>query len=225
MAWMPPSISEIEPHLFIGNVSSSMNRDTLRDNDITAIVSLLDGPYAKWNNPENRKLVPQAHHLFVPCLDNSTMDILARMSDICDFIDRQLGNPGPARSSSSISLERHVQEEHSNKPIEEPSRASVLVHCQLGVSRSSAVVIAYLMRKHRKGLDSTLCEVKEKRKIKPSENFLDQLRVWEAVEYQVWKDKEKKIPKEPYQTYLDRRAVRLKAMRLTGNEPIGITSL
>lgn len=123
------------------------------------------------------------------------MDVLAHMSDICDFIDKRLGNPGP-----------------SSNPIVHSSRTTR----RRSLFSSPVVVIAYLMRKH---------EVKGKRKIRPSENFLDQLRAWEAVEYQVWADEDRKIPKEPYQAYLDRRAVRLKAKGLTGDEAIGITRL
>ncbi|KAF7552014.1 hypothetical protein G7Z17_g4607 [Cylindrodendrum hubeiense] len=221
MAWMAPSISEIVPGLFIGNVASSMNRDILRDNNINAIVSLLNGPYAKWNHDENRQLVPEDRHLFVPCLDSSTMDVLALMSSVCDWIDRHLGTP-----TSTLPLEDGAQNDGLNGLVEKPHRPGrVLVHCKLGISRSATVVIAYLMRKRHEGLDSVLSEVKKRRNIRPSENFMNQLRVWEAVEYQVWTATTSTVPKELYQAYLDRRAAKLKAKGLIGNVPIVMTSL
>lgn len=221
MPWLPPSISEIVPHLLIGNLSSSLNPDTLRENNNNAIVSLLDGPYAKWNDPENRKLVPKERHLFVPCLDSSTMDVLALMSDVCDFIDKHLHTP-----ILPLLPEKGAQNDSHNGIGEAtPFTGNVLVHCKVGVSRSGTFVLAYLMRKRHEDLNSVLSEVKEKRNIKPNYNFLEQLKVWEVVEYQVWKDPTRNIPKEPYRAYLNRRAARLATKGLTGNDPIVMTSL
>ncbi|KAF4469646.1 dual specificity phosphatase [Fusarium albosuccineum] len=217
----PPSISQIAPNLFVGNVASSMNRNVLRHHNITAIVSLLDGGYAKWSSPKNRQIVPQECHLFVPCLDNSTMDILTLLDDICDFIDLQLGPGSPLPSPSSFLSEELDFDSTPSTPSEDPGRQpNVLIHCRLGMSRSASVAIAYLMRQRRESLNIILPEVRTRRRVKPRDNFLDQLQVWEAVGYDVWQDKARRVPKEAYQGYLDRRAVRLAAKGLTGNEPI-----
>ncbi|PGH28075.1 hypothetical protein AJ80_00331 [Polytolypa hystricis UAMH7299] len=92
-------------------------------------------------------------------------------------------------------------------------------------SRSPAIVIAYLMRKHRKPRDEVLALVSSKRKIRPNPNFLDQLQVWGEVEYQIWEDEEETILKQAYKEYLARRAEWLKEKGLTGNEPIGMKDL
>lgn len=97
----------------------------------------------------------------------------------------------------------------------------VLVHCDLGISRSATAVIAYLMRKQRRTRDGILAEVRAKcKRTKPSANFMDQLEVWERVGYQIWKDEAITIPKEEYAAYTNRRAAFLKAKALTGNEPM-----
>lgn len=183
MARMPPSVSQIASHLFLGNASSSLNTTVLRDNGICAIVSLLNDPNAWWSRPDYRQIIPEDRHRFVRCQDNSTMDILAILPDICDFIERQ--------------LEATVQS----------SASSVLVHCELGISRSPSIVIAYLMRKHRKSLESIMAVVNPQRKVKPSDNFMDQLKIWKAVGYEPWEDGgERQTPKAEYQAFLDRRA-------------------
>ncbi|TQV93474.1 hypothetical protein V2A60_010119 [Cordyceps javanica] len=197
-----PSISEIRPHLFLGNLYSTLNLETLRSNNITALMSLMDAHHGQWGAPHIRNIIPQASHLYIQCLDSSTTDLLQFMSKVCDFID-----------------------EHVCAPAAGGGDANVLVHCREGVSRSATMVIAYLMRKDSMSLDDALAEVKEKRKVRPNPNFLDQLRVWEAVGYQVWQDDDMTIPKEAYQAFLDKRAVLLKSKGLTGNEPIGIQSL
>lgn len=196
MALTKPSISEIRPHLFIGNLYSTLDPKTLRANNITAIVSLMDARHGKWGTPSIRSIVPEANHLYMPCLDSSTMDLLPFMSDVCNFIE---GNS--CRNDTNV-----------------------LVHCREGISRSASIVIAYLMRKHNMSLDEALAEVKERRKVRPSSNFVGQLRVWEALGYQVWQDKEGKIAKREYQDFLDARLCLLKSMGLTGNEPIGMQS-
>ncbi|KAI0377127.1 protein-tyrosine phosphatase-like protein [Hypomontagnella monticulosa] len=187
------SISEIEPGLYLGDQNSSYNIPTLAASGITAMVSLSDAKSVVWRFPPNRKLVPESNHLFIPCLDTSTQDPLARLPEVCEFIDEK-------RSGETVN-------------------SNVLVHCTAGVSRSATVVIAYLMRKYRKSLDSALESVARSRKVRPNPNFMDQLAVWGEVEYELWADVAKTVPKPPYAAYLARRAEKLKAKGLTGNEP------
>ncbi|KAJ6631286.1 protein-tyrosine phosphatase-like protein [Mycena sp. CBHHK59/15] len=59
---------------------------------------------------------------------------------------------------------------------------SVLVHCQQGVSRSAAIVIAYLIRDRGMTYDSAFGLVKERRQcIKPNSGFVLALREWESA--------------------------------------------
>lgn len=44
--------------------------------------------------------------------------------------------------------------------------------------------------------------------------------MWGRVGYEIWEDAEKKTLKAPYAVYLERRAERLKARGLTGDEPV-----
>lgn len=56
----------------------------------------------------------------------------------------------------------------------------VLVHCNAGISRSSTIVIAYLMMKKHWPLDKAYQYVKEKRsKIRPNVGFQEQLKTFE----------------------------------------------
>ena len=179
-----PTISEIEPGLFIGDFASSSELSTLADNKITAIVSLANNESEIWSRPANRELVPQASHMFICCADSPTQDILARLGDICDFIDN-----------------------HSNKS---PGQSNILVHCTAGKSRSATIVVAYLMRKNGQSLDTVMKHVRDKRSIAPSTNFLDQLRIWEEVGCEVWEDAERTRPKMAYREWIERQEKKAK---------------
>ena len=62
------------------------------------------------------------------------------------------------------------------------SGRNVLVHCQLGVSRSAAIVIGYLMNKHKVSYDSAHNMVQIKRAvIDPNFSFVAQLRLFEDM--------------------------------------------
>lgn len=59
---------------------------------------------------------------------------------------------------------------------------SVLVHCEYGVSRSSTVVIAYLMRYHSMTRDEAYVWIKKRRpKVNPNQGFWDQLATYEQT--------------------------------------------
>ncbi|KAK4040636.1 protein-tyrosine phosphatase-like protein [Parachaetomium inaequale] len=215
-----PSISRINDGLYLGDCDASVSVPILQEHNITSMVSLSGGRDMCWYRARNRMLVPRERHLFIPCLDTSTQNLLDRMPEICDFIDKMLALPPIGKPSLAAVISDPLATVAEVDPsITIPPR--VLVHFQMGISRSATVVIAYLIRKTRKSLEEMLGEVKGKRKIKPNPNFVELLMVWGEVEYNVWVDKEGTIPKEPYRLYLERRAVRLTEKGLTGNEPVG----
>lgn len=61
------------------------------------------------------------------------------------------------------------------------SDTKILIHCRAGISRSATFSIAYLMRYYNMSLQTAYEYVKAKRpKINPNENFIEQLRQYEA---------------------------------------------
>eukprot|EP01114_Cavostelium_apophysatum_P005593 TRINITY_DN16783_c0_g1_i1.p1 TRINITY_DN16783_c0_g1~~TRINITY_DN16783_c0_g1_i1.p1 ORF type:complete len:347 (-),score=87.76 TRINITY_DN16783_c0_g1_i1:166-1206(-) len=86
--------------------------------------------------------------------DTSKDDIKKYFKDALDFIDE-------AKKSSAGS--------------------KVLVHCAMGISRSSAIAVAWLMKENNWDLQTTIDYVKSHRScIKPNPGFLEQLKVFEA---------------------------------------------
>ena len=195
-----PPLSKIKEGLYLGDCVSSHRGNVLRENNITAVVSILDYRYAQWGAEWYKNIINEGNHLFIPCKDSMTHDLLPEMANICDFIHGHLN-----RESFGVS--------------------NVLVHCYKGVSRSATGLIAYLMRTYKWSVDEALDFVKEKRRIKPNKNFREQLEVWEAVRYEIWEDTEGKVPKAEYAAYLEIRAERLKEAGLTGDEPVLMESL
>ncbi|KAI0982380.1 hypothetical protein GJ496_009237 [Pomphorhynchus laevis] len=57
-----------------------------------------------------------------------------------------------------------------------------LVHCKMGISRSAATVIAYLMKKNDWTLDEAFTYVHKRRScVRPNTGFMDQLQVYEGI--------------------------------------------
>jgi hypothetical protein len=172
--------------------------------------------------------------MFLAYLDNSTQDMLVHLEGICDFIDRQLdaevGGPPLESEGEGYTALFDEKELARLKKIESESwtrggTPRVLVYREKGYSRSPMVLIAYLMRKRREGLEKVVQDVKGKRKMKQNPNFMKQLRVWETVEYEIWEKGEEggeKVPKAAYAEYLRGRKKRLDELGLTGDEPIGV---
>ena len=238
-----PPITKIEDGLYLGDSVSSRRRNILQDHNIIAVVSLCAGRWVQWHQPWYKKIILEGNHLYIPCNDSMTHDLLPDLAGICNFIHSHrnsefsnVSNVEPSSNVSNVESSSNVSnvEPSSNVSNVESSNVSntqsfiipgVLVHCDRGMSRSATALIAYLMRTHRLCFSDALASVKEKRHIKPNQNFKEQLQVWEAVGYEIWEDFEGRIPKAEYAAYLAKRAIRLEERGLTGNEPIGLQSL
>jgi protein-tyrosine phosphatase len=58
----------------------------------------------------------------------------------------------------------------------------LLIYCEMGISRSSSIVIAYLIYKHRWTIDKALHYVQARRPIIwPNKNFMHQLRIFHQM--------------------------------------------
>ena len=79
------------------------------------------------------------------------------------------------------------------------------------------------MQTYQYDLATALALVEGKRRIKPNKNFKEQLEVWGAVGGNFWAAQG--VPKPEYAVYLAKRTKRLQEAGLTGNEPVGVTSL
>lgn len=63
---------------------------------------------------------------------------------------------------------------------EQRKKTNVLVHCAAGISRSSAMLISYMMRKYGYSFDESLKRIREKRAcVQPNSGFERQLREYE----------------------------------------------
>lgn len=82
----------------------------------------------------------------------------------------------PYRDSVSENILSNLDEgvEYINESLK---NGNVLVHCFYGVSRSSSLIIAYLIKHHGHSFDSALKLIKEKRPIaNPNQSFRTQLK-------------------------------------------------
>lgn len=91
--------------------------------------------------------------------DTMEADLLCKLAEGCDWIEEMM-----------------IQ-----------SDGGVMVHCQLGQSRSASMVIAYLMRKQGMEYQKALEKVKFKRAIvRPNPGFQTQLQLWGEMSYDIF---------------------------------------
>lgn len=131
-----PDLLDSPGRVFIGGMNHALNDATLAEHNITAVISIHPKDLLAWHptNPSyglRRFQIPPGsppsscpvqHHLMIPLEDKSNADLMEYFGQTYDF------------------LRSHLHEGHN-----------VLVHCKSGRSRSVAVVIAYLQRKHYEG--------------------------------------------------------------------------
>ncbi|KAH0607275.1 uncharacterized protein H6S33_003263 [Morchella sextelata] len=151
----PPSLDEILPNLFLGNLTAAESPSHLAKHAITHVLSVTSA----------RPRVPQGYiHKYHNLHDDHSADLLAVLPDCVNRLEYLLAD---------------------EKKEEEQKR--VLVHCCMGRSRSGAVVVAYVMKARRCGVDEALAYVVGRRGgVRPNSSFVRQLRAWEGLACSPW---------------------------------------
>ncbi|XP_052133667.1 dual specificity protein phosphatase MPK-4-like [Frankliniella occidentalis] len=140
----PTNLDEIEPGLWLGNLTAATDIETLQSHGISHILTV-DSCSLPCAITERRGMVTK----FLKVTDTAQEDLLTILDSAVDFI--------------AASLESGV----------------LLVHCYFGVSRSAAVVIAYIMKKYSISFECAFEKVKEKRRfVGPNPGFQSQLRLY-----------------------------------------------
>lgn len=75
----------------------------------------------------------------------------------------------------------------------------------MGQSRSAAVVIAYVMREYNIDVDRAIDRVKHQRSVvRPNVGFVQQLRLWKEMGYEVWEEVEVEVEGEGQEEVMGR---------------------
>ncbi|CAL1713857.1 unnamed protein product [Somion occarium] len=147
---IPPSASSRTGALYLGSFSAILDPDLLNQNRISALVQVLDAPWLPSVDAHAKQGV-KLDCFRLDIMDSTTADLKPHLEATVRWIDEKLRKG-----------------------------ANVLVHCQQGVSRSAAVVIAYLIYTHNMSYDAAFDLVKRKRAcIKPNSGFVRALQEWE----------------------------------------------
>ncbi|KAG9267531.1 dual specificity protein phosphatase 13 [Astyanax mexicanus] len=135
-------IDEVWPNLYIGNVRIAQNRTALQQLGITHI---LNAAHSKRGSIGDQNFYGTNFvYCGIPAEDSCHFDLDIYFRPAADFIHKGLKAPD----------------------------GKVLVHCIMGMSRSSTLVLAYLMLYHQMPLRSAVQRVVKKRAIYPNRNFL-----------------------------------------------------
>ncbi|XP_076831183.1 dual specificity protein phosphatase 13A [Brachyhypopomus gauderio] len=136
------AVDEVWPNLYIGNIEIAQNRNALKKMGITHI---LNAAHSKQGSIGDQGYYGSAFVYYgIPAEDSSKFDLSVHFRPACDFIHKAL----------------------------KKKHGKVLVHCIMGVSRSSTLVLAYLMLHHHLTLRGAIQKVIQKRAIYPNRNFL-----------------------------------------------------
>ena len=146
------SLDLVAPGLFVGDLPAASHLALLVSRGVTHVVNCL--------GPEYEAFPEQLAYLTIAVSDVPHEPIARHFDAVVDFIGAALAAAAPA-------------------PAAPPA---VLVHCAEGVSRSSTLACAFLMRARGLSAAAALAALQAARpQAQPNESFLEQLRAWEET--------------------------------------------
>ncbi|ROV97974.1 hypothetical protein VMCG_07061 [Cytospora schulzeri] len=213
-----PSITEIVPGLFLGNMACVDNEAILKSYKINAVISIVSPrrmPFPRTRAPGGghnlhplEKRFSIKDRMVIVASDRRYEDLIQHFEGACNFIYRRR-HPVTSATVADSDTDARSEQEKVHLPTssntknaeneENPKGGRVLVHCTQGVSRSATIVAAYLMWRKRETAAKVLAFMKSKRpRVHPNYGFLDQLVVWEDVRYVIWESKRFLAPCDEY---------------------------
>ncbi|KAG1951042.1 dual specificity protein phosphatase [Pimephales promelas] len=139
-------VDEVWPNLYIGNVAIAQNRKALQKMGITHV---LNAAHSKQGSIGDQSYYGNTIVYYgIPAEDTSSFDLSVHFKPASDFIHKALRK----------------------------KNGRVFVHCLMGVSRSSTLVLAFLMICEDLTLMEAVKSVRQHRDICPNPGFLNQLR-------------------------------------------------
>lgn len=185
--------------LTIGSITVPQSVEIMRQFGFTQVVTLTNARH----RPQLDR-IEGIQQLWVDIEDNPFEDILICLEGICTWIEDALGQDlaaeHRAKLASTLQTRRGEQDDDegpgdivvqdpaeirsSDKQTTQPPR--VLIHCIQGISRSGAILVAYLMRSQQLSYESTLKMAQSARAmVAPNSGFADQLRLWQQLQYTI----------------------------------------
>ncbi|KAG7507599.1 dual specificity phosphatase DUPD1-like [Solea senegalensis] len=140
-------LDEVQPRIYIGDMYAAKDKRTLQAHRITHVLNAADGKF-NVNTGQSFYRDTNITYYGVEAFDMSSFNMSPFFYQAANFIKNALSSP----------------------------TGKVFVHCAMGLSRSSTLVLAYLMIHEHMTLVDAFKAVGANRNISPNNGFLEQLR-------------------------------------------------
>jgi dual specificity protein phosphatase-like protein len=166
------SINHIIDGIYIGNVGAACDPATLKEFDITAVISTTTKYFPEFLDSTYAHVHPQ-RHAWYQIEDIPNQDILGHFKEVCAFIHAMRFNLLDNSDWVDTHIKWPLQKISASSPNNAPQ--NILIHCRKGISRSVSFLMAYLMVTHDWNLKQAYGAVRDKRKVNPNIGFCEQL--------------------------------------------------
>lgn len=196
--WPLCAMDQIIPGLWIGDLACALATDYLSTAGVTHIVTAMKQSLpTPISLPDGRQIdADHVYHINIDDVENAP--ILVHFPGAIEFIDGALRQQWIEDDESAERDEALEQEQvAANSRTTPPAgkgvgqwattgEGTVFVHCHAGISRSVAVVVAYLMHMRQMSVQAALALVRSRRSMAdPNAGFMHQLELYESASYNV----------------------------------------
>lgn len=170
--------SEVLPYLVIGNLASARNSSFLRGKHVAFVLDLTtEGEVPSAGRAAASPFLRELgiNYLHVGIEDDEDEEISGHFETCFEFI-----NKAKRLSGSSSNTPEGKKKKHHSGSVPPPGNKKVLVHSNYGLSRTSAIVLAYLMQERKISLKEAQEHLRKcHATAKPNDGFVVQLLRYE----------------------------------------------